>query len=82
MALQFKYRVKYFPEDVSNELLEESTTRYFFLQVRSSILSDNLYCPPDTCVLLASYASQARHGDYDHALHQNILSKEKILPER
>ena len=31
--LQFKFRVKFFPEDVSEELIQEITQRLFFLQV-------------------------------------------------
>lgn len=81
--LKLKYRVKYYPEDVSNEIIEDITMRYFFLEVRSSILSDNLYCPPDTCVLLASYACQARHGDYNKNKHSDgFLAKENLVPQR
>lgn len=79
---KLKYRVKFYPEDVS-ELIEEITIRYFFLQVRNFIVSDKLYCPADTCVLLASYASQARHGDYDVREHnKGFLSMERLLPRR
>ena len=31
--LQFKFRAKFFPEDVSEELIQEITQRLFFLQV-------------------------------------------------
>lgn len=34
--LQFKFRAKFFPEDVSEELIQEITQRLFFLQVASS----------------------------------------------
>ena len=30
--------------------------RLFFLQVKDAILTDDAYCPPETAVLLASYA--------------------------
>lgn len=33
--LQFKFRAKFFPEDVSEELIQEITQRLFFLQVTS-----------------------------------------------
>ena len=36
--LQFKFRVKFFPEDVSEELIQEITQRLFFLQVSWSFL--------------------------------------------
>ena len=32
--LQFKFRVKFFPEDVSEELIQEVTQKLFYLQVR------------------------------------------------
>lgn len=35
--LQFKFRVKFFPEDVSEELIQEITQRLFFLQVCLSV---------------------------------------------
>lgn len=79
---KLKYRVKYYPENIE-ELIEEITIRYFYLQVRAYILSDKIYCPPDTCVLLASYAAQARHADFNPEVHNNgFLSKEKLLPKR
>lgn len=36
--LQFKFRAKFFPEDVSEELIQEITQRLFFLQVTSRSL--------------------------------------------
>lgn len=66
------------------ELLEEITIKNFFLQVKGAILKDEIYCPPDTCVLLASYALQARYGDYSEELGfmNGSLAKEALLPER
>lgn len=32
--LLFKFRAKFYPEDVSEELIQEATQRLFFLQVR------------------------------------------------
>lgn len=82
-ARNLKYRVKYYPEDIGLELIEDTTIRYFYLQVRSAILSDEIYCPPETSVLLASYAAQERYGDYNSRVHQNgIFKKEKLLPDR
>ncbi|KAF5300803.1 hypothetical protein FQR65_LT09106 [Abscondita terminalis] len=80
---KLKFRVKYYPEDVSQELIEDITIQYFYLQVRSAILSDQIYCPPETSVLLASYAAQARHGDYNAKIHNNgFFKKERLLPDR
>ncbi|CAG2121903.1 unnamed protein product, partial [Medioppia subpectinata] len=52
--LQFKFRAKFFPEDVAEELIQDITLRLFYLQVKNGILSDEIYCPPETSVLLSS----------------------------
>ena len=54
--LKFRFRVKFFPEEVSEELIQEVTQRLFYLQVRDHILTEQTYCPPETAVLLASFA--------------------------
>ena len=41
-----------------------------YLQVKNAILSDEIYCPPETSVLLASYAVQAKYGDFQKELHK------------
>lgn len=75
--------MKYYPEDIGEELIETITIEFFFLQVKAAILKDEIFCPADTCVLLASYALQARYGDYDKDHHnEEILFKQKLLPER
>ncbi|KAM4042502.1 ezrin-like [Anomaloglossus baeobatrachus] len=81
--LQFKFRAKFFPEDVSEELIQDITQKLFFLQVKESILSDEVYCPPETAVLLGSYAVQAKFGDYSRDTHKSgYLSSERLLPQR
>uniref|UniRef100_A0A7N8XFQ0 Ezrin b n=2 Tax=Mastacembelus armatus TaxID=205130 RepID=A0A7N8XFQ0_9TELE len=81
--LQFKFRAKFFPEDVSEELIQEITQKLFFLQVKESILTDEVYCPPETAVLLASYSVQAKFGDYNKEVHRpGYLLSEQLLPHR
>uniref|UniRef100_A0A8B9L491 FERM domain-containing protein n=1 Tax=Astyanax mexicanus TaxID=7994 RepID=A0A8B9L491_ASTMX len=81
--LQFKFRAKFFPEDVSEELIQEITQRLFFLQVKEAILNDENYCPPETAVLLASYSVQAKYGDYNKDIHKpGYLANERLLPQR
>ncbi|XP_051166164.1 moesin/ezrin/radixin homolog 1 isoform X4 [Leptopilina boulardi] len=81
--LQFKFRAKFYPEDVSEELIQDITLRLFYLQVKNSILTDDIYCPPETSVLLASYAVQARYNDYNKAFHTiGFLSNDRLLPQR
>ncbi|KAJ8026906.1 Radixin [Holothuria leucospilota] len=81
--LQFKFRAKFFPEDVTEELIQEVTQRLFFLQVKEAILTDEVYCPPETSVLLASYAVQAKYGDWTKGAESGeFLANQKLLPER
>ncbi|XP_054164052.1 moesin/ezrin/radixin homolog 1-like [Oppia nitens] len=81
--LQFKFRSKFFPEDVAEELIQDITLRLFYLQVKNGILSDEIYCPPETSVLLASYAVEAKYGDYNPDTHQkDCLQNDRLLPQR
>lgn len=81
--LQFKFRAKFFPEDVAEEIIQDITLRLFYLQVKNAILSDEIYCPPETAVLFASYAVQAKHGDYNPDIHKrDFLANDRLLPQR
>ncbi|KAG7234587.1 hypothetical protein INR49_002216 [Caranx melampygus] len=81
--LQFKLRAKFYPEDVAEELIQDVTRKLFFLQVKEDILSEDIYCPPETAVLLASYAVQAKYGEYNKSVHNpGYLSSERLLPTR
>jgi hypothetical protein len=81
--LRFKFRVKFYPEDVQEELIQDVTQRLFYLQVKDAILSDEIYCPAETIVLLSSYAVQAKYGDFNPDVHKpGFLSKERLLPKR
>jgi hypothetical protein len=81
--LIFKFRAKYFPEDASEEIIQDITLRMFFLQIKDSILTEDIYCPPETCVLLASYATQAKYGDYNPEIHvKGFLNNDKLLPKK
>lgn len=81
--LQFKFRAKFFPEDVSEELIQEVTRRLFFLQVKEDILSEKTFTPAETAVLLASYALQAKHGRCNKDIHTTeTLKNERLVPER
>jgi radixin len=82
-TLQFKFRAKFYPEDVSEELIQDITLRLFYLQVKEAVVSDAVYCPPETSVLLASYAMQAKYGDYNPEAHKKgCLANDRILPQR
>ncbi|KAI4799179.1 hypothetical protein KUCAC02_017851 [Chaenocephalus aceratus] len=83
IPLQFKLRVKFYPEDVSEELIQDVTRRLFFLQGKEDVLGEEVYCPPESAVLLASYAVQAKYGEQDKSAFQpGYLSNEKLLARR
>lgn len=51
--------------------------------MKNAILSDEIYCPPETSVLLASYAVQAKYGDYSSDTHKGgCLNNDRLLPQR
>ena len=56
----FFFRAKFYPEDVSDELVQNITQHLYFLQVKQQILDEEIYCSPEASVLLASYAVQAK----------------------
>jgi len=57
--------------------------RMFFLQVKEAILNDEVYCPPETAVLLASYAVQSKHGDHSAIEnYEGYLANDRLLPSR
>ncbi|XP_068436139.1 ezrin a isoform X2 [Clinocottus analis] len=81
--LLFRLKAKFYPEDVTEELIQDVTRRLFFLQVKEDILAEEIYCPPESAVLLASYAVQAKYGEQEKsALKPGYLSSERLLPKR
>ncbi|XP_006798888.1 ezrin a [Neolamprologus brichardi] len=81
--LQFKLLVKFYPEDAAEELIQDITRRLFFLQVKEVILNEEIYSPPETAVLLGSYAIQAKYGEYNKSTHKpRYMSSERLLPKR
>ncbi|XP_072834456.2 merlin isoform X1 [Pogona vitticeps] len=81
--VSFRFLVKFYPEKVEEELLQEITQHLFFLQVKKQILDEEIFCSPEVTILLASYAVQAKYGDYDPNLHTpGFLVPEEFLPKR
>uniref|UniRef100_A0A6I8SNA3 Neurofibromin 2 (merlin) n=1 Tax=Xenopus tropicalis TaxID=8364 RepID=A0A6I8SNA3_XENTR len=79
----FHFLAKFYPENVEEELVQDITQHLFFLQVKKQILEEKIYCPPEASVLLASYAVQAKYGDYDPSVHKRgFLAEEELLPKR
>jgi hypothetical protein len=52
--------IKFYPEDVTSELIQEYTQHLFYLQSRQQIINEFIYSPAELCILLASYAAQAK----------------------
>jgi len=80
--MEFKFRAKFYPEEVEGELIQEITQKLFFSEVKESIIDEITYCPPETSVLLASYAMQAKYGDFEESGYKAGSSKDKLLPEK
>ncbi|MBN3284527.1 MERL protein, partial [Polyodon spathula] len=81
--ITFNFLAKFYPENAEEELVQEITQHLFFLQVKKEILDEEIYCPPEASVLLASYAVQAKYGDYDPTAHKpGFLAREELLPKR
>ncbi|XP_025070816.1 merlin-like isoform X5 [Alligator sinensis] len=81
--ISFRFLAKFYPEKVEEELLQEITQHLFFLQVKKQILDEEIYCSPEATVLLASYAVQAKYGDYDPNFHEpGFLANDELLPKR
>ncbi|KAK6013109.1 FERM PH-like domain protein, partial [Ostertagia ostertagi] len=78
-CMQFLFLVKFYPEDVEEELIQDLTRHLFFLQIKQAILSMDLYCSPEASVLLASFAVQAINGDCTD--DTGPLDLEKLLPK-
>lgn len=75
--------VQFFPEDVEEDLIQEVTQHMFFLQVKDAILSEDIFCPAEASVLLASFALQAQYGDCEERIDQpGFLAEEQLLPTR
>ncbi|XP_018426514.1 PREDICTED: merlin-like [Nanorana parkeri] len=81
--VRFCFMTKFYPENVADELFQEVTQHLFFLQVKKQILDEEIICSPEASVLLASYAVQAKYGDYNPNIHQpGFLSQDELLPQR
>lgn len=79
----FMLCAKYYPENVTEDLIQEITRHLFYLQTKQAILNMDVFCPPEASVLLASYAVQAQYGDFDEIVYKpGMLTSENLLPQR
>lgn len=80
--LKFDFKFKTFPENVVDEVIQDSTLKLLYLQVKEEILNEGIYCPAEKCVLLASYQVQAKYLDYNTEEHApGYLANDKLLPK-
>ncbi len=75
----FMFYVKFFPENISEELVQEVTQHLFFLQIKQAILTMEYYCPPEASVLLASYAVQAKVSNFSHSVPGSVILSNFVL---
>ncbi|XP_061673691.1 NF2, moesin-ezrin-radixin like (MERLIN) tumor suppressor a isoform X2 [Syngnathoides biaculeatus] len=81
--ITFHFLAKFYPENVEEELVQDITQHLFFLQVKRKILEEEIHCPPEASVLLASYAVHAKYADYNPNIHKpGFLAQEELLPKR
>ncbi|OQV19900.1 Merlin [Hypsibius exemplaris] len=77
----FHLLVRFYPEDVGEELVQEITRHLFFLQIRQAILDSVIYCPPEEAILLASYDAQVTFGDFDDiSFEPGMFPIQNLLP--
>lgn len=78
------FKAKYFPESVSDEVSHPTVQRLFWKQIRHGIVSDEIYCPPELCILFAAQGQQFEHGDYNGATHgaAGTVKADEELPAR
>ncbi|KAF7251428.1 hypothetical protein EG68_09385 [Paragonimus skrjabini miyazakii] len=66
-------------EKVNSSMID---LKEMFDKVKEDILSGAISCPFETAILLASYACQAKFGDYDPVRMQpGFFKKERLLPQ-
>lgn len=80
-TLQFKFRCKFYPETVTDEIIQSMTLRLLYLQVKQDILGEKIYCSAEKAVLLSSYAAQAKYGNQESEDEVGYLANDNILPK-
>lgn len=81
--IQLEFKAKFFPESVNDELTDAVAQRIFWKQIKTGIVNDDIYCPPELCVLFAAQSMQGEHGDHDPAKHgPGTIIVANQLPQR
>lgn len=78
-----QFQIKYYPENIGDELLENITVQLFYTEIKTAILTSKIFCPADTSALLASYSLQVKYGDYSESKHnEDFFTQQNLLPAR
>lgn len=77
----FNFACQFYPENIDEEVTDPVVLRLFWKQIRSAIVSDDIYCPPELCVLFAAQTMQALHGDLD-IQNPVLFTGPDLLPAR
>lgn len=72
-VIKLDFRVRFYPENVEQDLVQNITQRLFFAQVRDQVLSGSLVCCPEMAVKLAAYSCQIMFGDWE-AIHDKFYN--------
>lgn len=59
-TIKLHLKVEFYPEDAEQGLILQITQHLFFLHVKNDILNENIYCPAEEAVLMASFSVQAK----------------------
>lgn len=52
------FKAKFFPESVNDELTDPVVQRLFWKQIKNGVVNNDIYCPPELCVLFAAQSMQ------------------------
>eukprot|EP00048_Salpingoeca_helianthica_P022659 m.19560 g.19560 ORF g.19560 m.19560 type:complete len:377 (+) comp7622_c1_seq1:30-1160(+) len=78
-----QFLAKYYPENVIEELRNVAIQRLFWNQIRDGVCRDEIYCPPEICVLFAALTMQIESGDFDAGRHsRGFVDVNRLLPLR
>lgn len=71
--LLIKFRAKFYPEDVADELIQEATQRLFFLQVGDEDTNENLLFLKEIVLQISTPGTWDHNGVLSWKFLSNIL---------
>ncbi|CAL8100808.1 unnamed protein product [Calicophoron daubneyi] len=73
--------IRYYPGEISEELIEDRTQWIFYCEVKRQILANEISCAAENALLLASYQAVIENGSYNSATYKpGLLDIKKYLP--